>query len=274
MKDTDAYSPIKTYNNQGCTKRGIDPDQHGIIFTGYSEPAPLPNEGQFRKKAIRMVPVNPEENLDITSRINYGRPTPVEHNLRVKHIGQIDPVSMYRLFRYYDEENSTDGIKVLEKRHTPHHRASRSRHSSDRRSRSIGGQYDNDDEQAFQQEGEDDFEEYTSGRRPSTHERRLSTTLNTPVIGTSVVGSPSSLIDPRTGAGRQSFQMEGQTRRERSRTDATSRSSPVPFGTQRVITHNQRRMTEGETDLLPLESHGHRHDSDRHKRKDGYHRKR
>src|SRR6266536_1127148 len=53
-----------------------------------------------------MVPADPSQQLDKMSRLNFGKPTPVEHNLRVHYIGDIHRDHLHRLMRYYDEENN------------------------------------------------------------------------------------------------------------------------------------------------------------------------
>jgi len=45
--------------------------------------------------------------LSKRSRLNFGKPTPVEHNLRVKSVGRIHPEHIPRLLRYFDEVNNT-----------------------------------------------------------------------------------------------------------------------------------------------------------------------
>jgi hypothetical protein len=83
---------------------------HAIIYTGYQPPDRLPLEENFSKKPICVVPTDPTEALSADSRINFGKPTPVEHNLRIKHIGDIHTDDMHRLIRYYEWENNTDSV--------------------------------------------------------------------------------------------------------------------------------------------------------------------
>lgn len=63
-----------------------------------------------------MNPVNRGDCLDPTSRLNFGMPTPVHHNLRVKYIGDINPAHMHLLIRYFDHENNTNSLRQMYER--------------------------------------------------------------------------------------------------------------------------------------------------------------
>jgi hypothetical protein len=52
-----------------------------------------------------MMPHSQKDILDTRSRLNFGKPTPVDHNLHVKNVGVIHPQHTHRLLRYYDDEN-------------------------------------------------------------------------------------------------------------------------------------------------------------------------
>jgi hypothetical protein len=101
-------SPIKTYGSRGTSKANTGHYQHAIIYTGVVPPAKLPSEAEFSKRAICVEPVNPAEALDPSSRINFGKPTPVEHNLRVRHVGMVQIHDIHKLLRYYEDETRTD----------------------------------------------------------------------------------------------------------------------------------------------------------------------
>jgi hypothetical protein len=47
--------------------------------------------------------------MDIASRLHYSKAWPVEMNVKVKDIGDVDPVDLGNLLRYYQEENSLRG---------------------------------------------------------------------------------------------------------------------------------------------------------------------
>ena len=96
--------PIKTYGGKGAAKFWRDPGSHGIIFTGQDPPDTLPREPELTKMPIRVHTVDPTEQLDEESRINFAKPTPVEHNLKVKNIGRVNRDHIHRLERYFEQE--------------------------------------------------------------------------------------------------------------------------------------------------------------------------
>lgn len=93
-------SPITTYGGRGAAKPGVDQTVHTIAYTGDLIPAKLPGETNMRKDPIRIVPVSLAEKLDPLSRINIGKIFPIEHNRRVKDIGQVDEKSLPKLLGY------------------------------------------------------------------------------------------------------------------------------------------------------------------------------
>jgi hypothetical protein len=94
--------PILTHGRQGTTKPGVKPEYHALIFTGATPPPLLPGEGTLGKLPIRMIPYNDTEELVPESRVNYAKPSTVEHNYKVCFIGKIDPDSEARFFTDYD----------------------------------------------------------------------------------------------------------------------------------------------------------------------------
>jgi len=257
---TDAHSPIKTYNFKGTKKTGIGRDQHGMIFTGRDEPPLEENEPRLRKKAIQMIPVNLTVKLDPTSRINYGKPTPVEHNLRVEYIGDIYRADLYRLYRYFDLENSTQDLKDLAEDMRDQAEAfaaderaprtkSKSRSFHDRKSRSRPPQYsdENVEDTVFEEEGDDRYD-VKSGRLPSESGRRHSVHTRRPSTGQSLVESPTSIAESRVARGQPIHRAEPHARRDSSNTAFTSVSSPVPSGSLPIVSSSQRRMTLDEYD--------------------------
>ena len=87
------YSPIITYNHKGIVRPGINRGDHAIIYSGKTAPQPLPGEPEFLKSPIRIVLKLPHEKLLKESWINYAKIYSVEHNVKVKFIGQIAPSS-------------------------------------------------------------------------------------------------------------------------------------------------------------------------------------
>lgn len=54
----------------------------------------------MRKDPIRINPVSLAEKLDPRSRINIGKVYPINHNIKVKDIGQVDEKSLPKLLGY------------------------------------------------------------------------------------------------------------------------------------------------------------------------------
>jgi uncharacterized protein DUF6590 len=92
---------IFTYNEQGVGKSGVDPSTHAVIFMKDSTPTTGQREPKMAKKPIAMVPVSRHKKLHPMSRINFAKIYTVEHNMKVKHIGEIDEEYMHRLMGYY-----------------------------------------------------------------------------------------------------------------------------------------------------------------------------
>lgn len=88
----DDYSPIYTYNRQGCTKHGVKQHEHGIIYedlpgnTGQL----LSNEKTLGFPSIRARTTNGEP-MDNASRVNYAKITDIGHNLKVNFIAEVVP---------------------------------------------------------------------------------------------------------------------------------------------------------------------------------------
>ncbi|KAL9583450.1 MAG: hypothetical protein Q9203_005079 [Teloschistes exilis] len=93
--------PITTYSGKGTMKKGVDKNAHTIIYTGDRVPPKLAGEREMRKAPLRVIPDGPEEMLDPMSRINLGKPYPVEWNNRVKPIGRLDAASRVQLMAYW-----------------------------------------------------------------------------------------------------------------------------------------------------------------------------
>ncbi|KAI4246663.1 MAG: hypothetical protein LQ352_006341 [Teloschistes flavicans] len=93
--------PITTYSGKGTGKKGVDKNAHTIIYTGSHAPQRLPEEKGMNKAPLRVIPVGPGEILDPKSRINLGKPYPVEWNNRVKAIGRLDAASRVNLMAYW-----------------------------------------------------------------------------------------------------------------------------------------------------------------------------
>jgi hypothetical protein len=97
-------SPVNTYGFKGTAKNPASHYQHAIIYTGESEPPKLDKELEFTKLPIKMEPVSQRVKLHPESRLNFGKPTTVQHNLRVRQLGDINPQHLQYLFHYFVTE--------------------------------------------------------------------------------------------------------------------------------------------------------------------------
>ncbi|KAM3065403.1 hypothetical protein ACMFMG_011475 [Clarireedia jacksonii] len=90
-------SPIHTYRGRGTLKEGVNPKEHAAIYLKNKGVELLPGE----KLTIEPFPLILENDknvqIDISSRINFGKIYTVEHNVRVLNVGRIDPTSVPRL---------------------------------------------------------------------------------------------------------------------------------------------------------------------------------
>ncbi|KAB5575660.1 hypothetical protein GE09DRAFT_1053183 [Coniochaeta sp. 2T2.1] len=81
--------PILTYIRQGCKKKGVKADRHGIVHEFNTKPRPLEGEPKLGFKPVRVQLTAPGERLARESRINYSKLVTVEHNVKVFFIGNI-----------------------------------------------------------------------------------------------------------------------------------------------------------------------------------------
>ncbi|KAI4214757.1 MAG: hypothetical protein LQ351_002833 [Letrouitia transgressa] len=95
--------PITTYQGRGATKHGIDQRSHTIVFSGTYAPPKLPGEDKMNKVPLKVDLFSPSEKLDEKSRINLGKPYPIEWNVKVKEIGQLDKSSTQKMIAYWKD---------------------------------------------------------------------------------------------------------------------------------------------------------------------------
>ena len=95
-----SVSPITTYGGRATTKHGVDQSAHTIVYTGKTPPDKCEGEERMTKDPIRMVPVSPDEKLDPLSRINLGIVQPIQHNWKIKEIGNVHEKSLQKLLQY------------------------------------------------------------------------------------------------------------------------------------------------------------------------------
>jgi hypothetical protein len=60
----------------------------------------------LEKEPICVDPAEPGIHMNPAARIHYSKAFPVEMNVKVKDIGDVDPKDISNLLRYYREENS------------------------------------------------------------------------------------------------------------------------------------------------------------------------
>lgn len=110
IRPSDRYCtclPITTYNRQGVAKMGVKKSEHSIIFTGRIPPDPRITEkaqrGEegMRPQAIRVDVDDPSWKLDEMSRLDYGGVHTIQHNIKVKSFGKVNPKSMNALLHQF-----------------------------------------------------------------------------------------------------------------------------------------------------------------------------
>jgi hypothetical protein len=97
--------PIQTYRGQGATKPGLIVGDHAMIYTGSRSDKPpqiFAGEEAMNKQALRVQP-SYRESLDAASRINFGKPYAVEHNVKLAEIGLVCPDHEHLLVTYFME---------------------------------------------------------------------------------------------------------------------------------------------------------------------------
>jgi len=92
--------PIQTYRGQGATKPGLIVHDHGVIYTS-ENPPPLFQGENITKYSIRVEP-SASETLEPASRVNYGKPYAVEHNVKVLDVGMVVNDHRYLIPAYFD----------------------------------------------------------------------------------------------------------------------------------------------------------------------------
>jgi hypothetical protein len=91
---------VTTYNGQGVKKRGINLNEHGLIYS--SGKAPRGAKG-IDKEPLRVHLSKDGEELTNPSLVNYGRVYTVECNVKVKDVGDLDSASRKPLRQYFRE---------------------------------------------------------------------------------------------------------------------------------------------------------------------------
>jgi hypothetical protein len=74
-----------------CTKRGVKPAKHGIIYQAGKTPRMLPGEPELGFEPVRALLSDRTAQLVKESRVNYAKLTTVEHSVPVYFIGAVHP---------------------------------------------------------------------------------------------------------------------------------------------------------------------------------------
>lgn len=78
-----------TYERRGCTKKGVEPKKHGIVYVEGKKPKSVRNEPELGVQPIKVKMDVPGEQLAPESRVNYSKLITVEHNVKVFFVGHV-----------------------------------------------------------------------------------------------------------------------------------------------------------------------------------------
>lgn len=95
--------PILTYERQACTKKGVKPLKHGIVYQTGKKPRLVPKEPPLGFPPVRVDLYERTEQLVKESRVNYAKLTTVEHNFKVFFIGRVAPEDFGKVVAAVDE---------------------------------------------------------------------------------------------------------------------------------------------------------------------------
>lgn len=96
-------SRISTNGNRGTAKSLLDHREHSIIYTSEDPPSKLPEEKKLTKDPIHVVPFNGHL-LEATSRVNFAKAYPVEHNVKVLEVGTVSKDHLRKFLGYWENE--------------------------------------------------------------------------------------------------------------------------------------------------------------------------
>lgn len=96
-------SPITTYGGLATTKEGVDQGKHTIVYSQDKPPSKLPEEVNLTKDPLRVIVDDGMDQLSPLSRINLGKIIRVDHEVKVKAVGMMKPMTTYKLLLYVNE---------------------------------------------------------------------------------------------------------------------------------------------------------------------------
>ncbi|KAK7420023.1 hypothetical protein QQX98_003029 [Neonectria punicea] len=81
--------PILTYGGKACSKKGIKPEKHGIVYEKGHKARLVSGEPKLGFAPARVEITQDGEKLSKESRVNYSKLVTVEHNVKVLFIGHV-----------------------------------------------------------------------------------------------------------------------------------------------------------------------------------------
>jgi hypothetical protein len=104
--------PVTSYGGRGVRSPGTRAADHGVIYTGDSEPIALDKVAGHRLQpfAVRIRPEDPSKKLDPLSRIDYAKPQNIPHHSKVRNIGSVaSPDDEKHLLQQFRDVTFGDG---------------------------------------------------------------------------------------------------------------------------------------------------------------------
>jgi hypothetical protein len=115
--------PIFTYAGRATLKRGVRPEEHGIVYSEGVQPTYVSGETGMSKPPIAVVMSAKVPKLHIASRIYYGIHHPIQYNVKVKEIGRVLPQHLPILignWKAEDEGETQQAAEVTETAEDPY----------------------------------------------------------------------------------------------------------------------------------------------------------
>ncbi|KAF2015911.1 hypothetical protein BU24DRAFT_422221, partial [Aaosphaeria arxii CBS 175.79] len=92
--------PVFTYGGGATREIGVDPEEHAVVYSVGEPPQLLKGETH---KTIGVIMDSSEPALPAACRIRFGIHVPVEHNVKVKNLGMVQPDDLARLVFYWQQ---------------------------------------------------------------------------------------------------------------------------------------------------------------------------
>jgi hypothetical protein len=134
----DMRRPILTHEHRGCTKKGVKPLKHGIVYDSHSKPKKVPGEPPMGFDPVQLEISWRGEKLAWQSRVNYSKLTTIEHNVKVYFIGRINYHDFLHIVgpavdKCWSDKSKTSKRSVESARDTRDSREHRDHHGQGRR---------------------------------------------------------------------------------------------------------------------------------------------